>query len=268
MLEQDGCTMRKGAHIGVVIPALDEAAVIGRVIDEIPDWVDHVVVVDNGSRDGTSEVARTAGATVVHEPVKGYGSACVAGISKMEDVDLIVFLDGDGSDYPRDMAEIVDPILCEGYDLVIASRVTGRAEAGALTLQQRIGNALATFLIRLIWGVRFTDLGPFRAIRRTSLRQLCLDDRNFGWTVEMQIRAIQCGLTVKEVAARYRRRIGQSKVSGTVRGATLAGCKILYVIARHALRHGKLRRRLVALAGRPTPRLESRPNRAKQRTTD
>ncbi len=259
--------MRNGVRIGVVIPALDEAAAIGQVIGEVPDWVDRVVVVDNGSRDGTGEIARSAGATVVHEPLKGYGSACRAGISELDDVDVIVFLDGDGSDDPSDMARIVDPVVRDGYGLVIGSRVLGRAETGALTLQQRAGNALATLLIRLVWGARFTDLGPFRAIRRTSLQQLDLSDRDFGWTVEMQVRAIECGLSVREVPVRYRRRIGLSKISGTLRGAVLAGCKILYVIARHALRHGTMRRRLAALTGRPQM-LESQPNRAKQRTTD
>ncbi len=232
--------MRDGARIGAVIPALDEARAIGRVVQEIPDWVDHVVVVDNGSRDGTGGIARSAGATVILEPDRGYGAACRAGIAALEreNVDVIVFLDGDGSDNPHDMADIVDPIVRKGLDFVVASRLSGQVEAGALTPQQRFGNALATFLIRLVWGVRFTDLGPFRALRMESLQKLALTDRDYGWTVEMQIRAIECGLAFKEVPARYRKRIGRSKVSGTLRGTVLAGSKILYVIARHACSRG------------------------------
>ncbi len=231
--------MRGGKRIAVVIPALNEAAAIGRVIEELPGWVDQVVVADNGSTDATAEIARAAGAEVVFEPEPGYGAACLAGIAALVPYDVVVFLDGDLSDDPRDMASLVDPIIANDCDFVVGSRVLGTREAGSLTVQQRWGNALATALIRLIWGMRYTDLGPFRAIGRDQLARLGMQDRNFGWTVEMQVRAIEAGLRIREVPVSYRRRIGISKVSGTVRGTVLAGTKILYVIARHALRDSR-----------------------------
>ncbi len=169
------------------------------------------------------------------EPEAGYGAACLAGIAALPEVDIVVFVDGDNSDYPEDMADLVDPIIAGRADLVIGSRVLGQAEAGALTPQQRWGNWLATRLIRLIWGVRFTDLGPFRAISRDALDRLAMADRTYGWTVEMQIKAAELGLTVIEVPVRYRRRIGVSKISGTVRGVVLAGTKILSMIAVRGL---------------------------------
>ena len=232
--------MRQGKSIGVVIPALNEADAIGKVIAEIPAWVDRIVVADNGSTDGTGDVARTAGAMVVREAEPGYGAACLAGIATAGDVDILVFLDGDHSDYPGDMAELVDPIAAGTYDFVLGSRATGEREAGSLTPQQRFGNWLATFLMRLLWGVRYTDLGPFRAIARPALERLGMADRNYGWTVEMQIKAARAGLRIDEVPARYRRRIGVSKVSGTIKGTIMAGYKILSIIARHALTPGRL----------------------------
>lgn len=228
--------MRDGRTIGVVIPALNEEAAIGRVIGDVPAWVDRVVVADNGSRDQTAGVARAAGATVVEAPETGYGAACLAGLSQLSDADVIVFLDGDYSDYPEDMADLVAPILSGSHDLVLGSRVLGVREAGALTPQQHFGNWLATSLIRLIWGARYTDLGPFRAISRTALDRLGMADRNYGWTVEMQVKAAELGLRALEVPVRYRRRIGVSKVSGTLSGSVKAGIKILSVIGRHALR--------------------------------
>ena len=228
--------MRDGRRIGVVIPARDEAAAIGKVIAAVPGWVDAIVVADNGSRDATAAVARAGGATVVSEPEAGYGAACLAGIKALPEVDTVVFVDGDNSDFPEDMAELVDPILSGQADLVIGSRVLGEAEAGALTPQQRWGNWLATTLIRLVWGVRFTDLGPFRAVTREALTRLAMADRTYGWTVEMQIKAAEQGLRCREVPVRYRRRIGVSKISGTVRGVILAGSKILSIIAVRALR--------------------------------
>ncbi len=227
--------MRAGVRIGLVIPARDEAAAIGRVIADVPDWVDCIVVGDNGSRDGTAEIARAAGAVVVTETEPGYGAACLAAIAALEPVDIVVFADGDRADYVEDMADLVDPIIAGAADFVVGSRALGHPEAGALTPQQRFGNWLATRLIGLIWGTRYTDLGPFRAIRRTSLAQLAMADRNYGWTVEMQIKAIAAGLAIREVPVRYRARIGVSKVSGTVRGTVLAGTKILTTIARYAL---------------------------------
>ncbi len=233
--------MRKGKRIGVVIPARNEEGAIGLVLADLPDWVDAVVVADNGSNDRTAAVARAAGAIVVYEPQPGYGAACLAGIAALPRVDIVVFADGDRSDYVEDMAAIVDPILIDpklagAADLVIGSRALGGREAGSMTVPQVFGNWLATRLIRLIWGVRYTDLGPFRAISRPALDRLGMADRTFGWTVEMQLKAIEKGLRVLEVPVRYRARIGVSKISGTVKGTILAGTKILSLIGRHAVR--------------------------------
>lgn len=228
--------MRDLRRIGVVIPARDEERAIAQVVGGIPAWVDIIIVADNGSRDGTAECAAQAGATVVREPEAGYGAACLAGIAALPPVDIVVFVDGDHSDHTEDMADLTDPILEGRADLVIGSRALGDVEPGAMMPQQVFGNWLATRLVRLIWGVRYTDLGPFRAIRRDALDRLAMADRTFGWTVEMQIKAIERGLRVIEVPARYRRRIGVSKISGTVRGTVLAGTKILSLIGRHALR--------------------------------
>lgn len=227
--------LRNGRRIGVIIPALNEEGAIGKVIEAVPDWVDYIVVADNGSRDQTSEVARNSGARVVREDERGYGAACLAGLQALPSSDIIVFLDGDYSDYPEDMEELVAPILMGGADMVIGSRVLGGAERGSLTPQQVFGNWLATRLIRLLWGARFSDLGPFRAIRDDALRMLEMEDRNFGWTVEMQVKAAKAGLKFAEVPVRYRQRIGVSKVSGTLSGTIKAGTKILSVIGWHAL---------------------------------
>ena len=228
--------MRQGARIGVVIPALNEEQAIGNVVRDIPAWVDVIVVADNGSRDRTAEVATAAGAVVVHEAERGYGAACLAGIQKAGAVDIVVFVDGDYADHVEDMAGVVDPIITQEQDFMLVSRALGERENGALTPQQQFGNWLATRLIRLFWGARYTDLGPFRAIRRTALEKLRMADRNYGWTVEMQIKAAEHGLKFAEVPGRYRRRIGVSKVSGTVKGTIMAGYKILLIIARHAIR--------------------------------
>jgi glycosyltransferase involved in cell wall biosynthesis len=228
--------MRHGQRIGVVIPALDEERAIGRVLADIPDWVDQVVVADNGSRDATIATARAGGALVVSEPERGYGAACQTGIAALEAVDIVVFLDGDYSDHPQEMAALVDPIATGAADMVIGSRVTGNLERGALTLQQRFGNWLACRLIRAFWGVAYTDLGPFRAIQSAALRTLAMTDRNFGWTVEMQIKAAQKRLRSTEVPVSYRPRIGVSKVSGTIKGTVLAGMTILRVIGLSAWR--------------------------------
>lgn len=224
--------MRSGLRIGVVIPALNEVAAVGRVISEIPDWVDDIVVADNGSSDGTADAARLAGARVVFEPKRGYGAACQAGIRALEASDIVVFLDADYSDHPSEMASLVDPIGEGRGDFVIGSRVKGRAERDALTLQQRLGNWLACALIRRIWGVAYSDLGPFRAIRAEALHRFAMTDRTYGWTVEMQIKAAQRGVAVLEVPVSYRPRIGVSKISGTLQGSVAAGLTILRVIAR------------------------------------
>jgi glycosyltransferase involved in cell wall biosynthesis len=206
------------------------------VIDDIPGWVDDVVVVDNGSADRTAEVARRRGARVVLEPERGYGAACLRGIAALGDADVVVFLDGDHADRPQEMDRLVDPIVAGRADLVVGSRVSGEREAGALTPQARFGNLLACSLIRLLHGVRYTDLGPFRAVRADALRRLAMCDRDYGWTVEMQVKAAQLGLPALEVPVSYRRRrIGRSKVSGTLRGVLGAGTKILGTIVALSL---------------------------------
>ena len=228
--------MRNGRRIAVVIPALDEEDAIGKVIGDIPSWVDEIVVADNGSRDGTADVARQAGARVVSEPARGYGAACLAAIAALEPCDIVVFLDGDYSDHPEEMDRLVDPIADDAADLVIGSRTSAAREPGALTPQQVFGNWLAVTLIRLIWGQRYNDLGPFRAIAKPKLDLLKMADRDYGWTVEMQVKAIELGLRIRDVPVSYRRRIGVSKVSGTVKGTVLAGYKILWIIGRQAMR--------------------------------
>ncbi len=226
--------MREGSRIGVVIPARNEEDAIGLVLADLPTWVDAVVVADNGSVDRTADIARTFGATVAREPEAGYGAACQAGLALLPEVDIVVFADGDHSDHVEDMAALVDPIITGAADLVIGSRALGGRAPGSMTPPQIFGNWLATRLMRLVWGAQFTDLGPFRAITRNALASLEMADRTFGWTVEMQLKAITAGLRVREVPVRYRRRVGHSKISGTVRGTVLAGTKILSLIGRHA----------------------------------
>jgi glycosyltransferase involved in cell wall biosynthesis len=223
-------------HVGVVIPALNEEKAIGKVLADLPAGLGAVIVADNGSGDGTAEAARRAGARVVVEPRRGYGAACLKGISALPaDTEVVVFIDGDYSDFPEDLPRLVAPVDEGRADMVIGSRVLGQREAGSLTLTQRFGNWLATWLIGLIWGVRFTDLGPFRAISRRALKRLDMRDRDFGWTVEMQVKAAEMGLSCLEVPVRYRKRIGHSKISGTITGTVRAGVKILSIIFARAL---------------------------------
>lgn len=222
--------MRLGSRVSVIIPALNEAQAIGHVIAAIPDWVDDIIVADNGSTDATPDIARAAGATVVIEPQRGYGIACQTGLAQLREACIVVFLDGDFSDTPGEMTSLVDPIARGGADLVIGSRVLGNAERGALMPQQLFGNWLACWLMRALYGANYTDLGPFRAIRRDALDHLGMTDRSFGWTVEMQLRAHVEGLSVHEVPVSYRERIGKSKISGTVLGSLRAGTTILRVI--------------------------------------
>lgn len=247
--------MVRASTITVVIPALNEEGAIGRVLDAIPKWVRQAIVVDNGSTDRTAEVARAHGAKVIVEPNRGYGAACLAGMAAVGDADIIVFLDADFSDHPDEMERLVAPIREDRADLVVGSRTEGRCQAGALSLAQRFGNSIACRLIQFIWGVRFTDLGPFRAIRRSSLEQLHMDDRGYGWTVQMQVRAARLGLRVAEVPVSYRRRIGRSKISGTVRGAVKAGTKILFTIWRESFqrRRGRPSEALIVFARDPQP---------------
>lgn len=235
---------RHGRRVAVVIPALDEEAALPHVLREIPAGsADVVVVVDNGSRDRTAEVARAAGALVVSEPRRGYGSACLAGIAALVDErkagreprigsalgpgDVIVFLDADHSDHSGELPLLVEPISSGRAHLVIGARRADEASRSALTPQQRFGNALACTLMRILFGARHTDLGPFRAIRVDALRHLCMRDRDYGWTVEMQLKARHARLDVVEVPVRYRARIGRSKISGTIAGSLRAGWKIL-----------------------------------------
>ena len=227
--------MRANARIAVVIPALDEQEAIGAVLAAVPKWVDHVVVVDNGSSDATATRARDGGAHVVSEPRRGYGSACLAGIRALDRPDVIVFIDADYSDSPELMNRLVDPIVAGDADLVLGAREPVDGAQTALTLAQRLGNRLACTLIRWRWRVRYQDLGPFRAIRRQALEGLDMRDTGYGWTVEMQIAAARHCLAVREVRLPYRMRIGRSKISGTVSGTLGASAKILYLIASRAL---------------------------------
>ena len=222
--------------IKVVVPAQNEERAIGKVISEIPDWVSEVIVADNGSIDATAQVARDHGATVISVPTPGYGRACLGGIAAAWEYDILVFLDGDASDYPEDMGALVQPIRDGEADMVIGSRPLGQLEPGSLTPQQRFGNALACWLIKVIWKHRYTDLGPFRAISREGLEKLDMQAPTFGWTVEMQIRALKQGLRCQDVPVRYRKRIGKSKISGTVKGVVMAGVYILGTIFVEAVR--------------------------------
>ena len=222
------------ARVALLIPALNEEASIGHVLSSLPEGVfSQIVVVDNGSTDRTAEVARALGATVVREPRRGYGRACLAGLAALEaNTDTVVFMDADSSDVPEEAGRLLEPIVSGSADLVIGSRVLGQAEPGALAPHQRFGNRLATSLVAWLYGFRYTDLGPFRAIRADRLRQLGVRDCDFGWTVEMQVRALRCGLRVVEVPVSYRRRIGTSKISGNLRASLAAGWKIISTILR------------------------------------
>ena len=222
-------------RVVAVIPALDEEEAIGAVVGSLPAPVAETIVVDNGSRDGTAAAARAAGARVVSEPRRGYGHACLAGIAAAGAADVLVFLDGDGSDDPAQLADVVGPVLEGRADLVIGSRNLGRRAAGAHPWHAVLGTRLCVGLLNLLTGARATDLGPFRAVSREALERLAMRDRNYGWTVEMQVKAAQRGLRVLEVPVDYRpRRGGRSKVSGTWRGTVGAGTKILATILRHA----------------------------------
>ena len=246
-----------GNIVKVLIPALDEAQSIGKVMAAVPRWVDEIVVVDNGSTDATADVAAGAGARVVREPRRGYGRACLAGLAAIGACDVIVFLDADFSDHPEQMDRLVGPIVRDEADLVLGSRILGGCPPDALTWPQRFGTALACRLVDAIWAERFTDLGPFRAVRSSSLRRLNMSDPTYGWTVEMQIKAVRAGLRAREVPVSYRKRIGTSKISGTVRGVIGAGVKILWTVFRHAVAPGPVRRvgrrRLIVFARYPLP---------------
>ncbi len=227
--------MYHSPYISIIIPAINEEESIGLVLNDIPkDIAREIIVVDNGSHDNTVNVATILGAKVLSEPLRGYGAACLRGISELKkDTDIVVFLDADYSDYPQDIHTILKPMITGNAEMVIGSRMLGEREKGALLPQALFGNKLAALLIRLFWRFRYTDLGPFRAIRYKALLSLNMADKNFGWTVEMQIKALKKGLRITEVPVRYRRRIGKSKITGTVSGTVRAGTKIIYTIFKY-----------------------------------
>ncbi len=225
-------------RVAVIIPAHNEESSLPLVLDAIPaGLVEEIVVVDNASTDRTADAARSGGASLVFEPRRGYGAACLRGVAHLgvKRPDVVVFLDADYSDHPEEMPRLLEPIARDGMDLVIGSRVLGRLEPGALLPQARLGNWLATRLMRLLFGGRFTDLGPFRAVRFEALLGLGMADRNFGWTAEMQVKALKRGLRVREVPVSYRRRVGRSKITGTVSGTLKAGAKILWTSGRNVV---------------------------------
>jgi len=227
-------------NIKVIIPAYNEADSIAKVISEIPKIVSEIIVVNNNSTDKTLEVAKKSGATVLTELRKGYGYACLCGmnyISKQsKKSDIVVYIDGDYSDYPEELTKLVKPIIEEDIDFVIGARNKELREQNSMTPQQIFGNWLATFLMKLFFGAKFTDLGPFRAIKYDKLLELQMEDKTYGWTVEMQLKALKKKLTYTEVPVRYKKRIGISKVSGTLKGSIFAGIKILGWIFKYSIK--------------------------------
>lgn len=239
---EESCTQECLSRTVVIIPARNEEASLGKVLSDLPK-VGLVIVVDNGSSDATGSIAQELGAVVVREEQPGYGQACLSGLNYLQEnapqlafaPDYIAFLDADYSDHPELLNELVEPIHRDEYDFVLGSRLLGKREKGAMPPQSVYGNKLAVFLMKLFWGYRYTDLGPFRAIHRDCLVELGMTDRNFGWTVEMQIKAVEAKLRIKEVPVPYRCRIGTSKISGTISGTIRAGYKILYTIAKYRI---------------------------------
>lgn len=223
----------------VIIPAFNEENAVGKVVRDIPkELVDEIIVVNNNSTDKTSEAAEKEGATVLFEKEKGYGNACLKGIDYLQNqrpnnTDIVVFIDADYSDYPEQMDLLILPILNENMDMVIGSRALGKREGGSMTIPQVFGNWLACSMMRVLFGAKFTDLGPFRSIRYSSLMEIKMQDKTYGWTVEMQVKAAKKGLQYTEVAVDYRNRIGFSKISGTVKGTLSAGYKIITTIFKY-----------------------------------
>ncbi len=220
----------------IVMPALNEAEGIASVISKIPDNLkENLIVVDNGSNDETGEIALRHGAKVILEKNKGYGAACLAGISEAKrlGVDIICFMDADSSDDPRDIQRLLDVLVKDKLDLVIGSRIRGASEKGALPFHARLGNMFATWILFMRFGYKFTDLGPLRVVSLPALEKLNMQDRNYGWTIEMQAKALLYGLAVGEVPVSYKLRIGKSKISGTIKGSVLAGAKILWVAGKY-----------------------------------
>ncbi|WP_027077068.1 glycosyltransferase family 2 protein [Maribacter antarcticus] len=227
-------------NINVIIPAFNEADSIGRVIKELPKTVSEIIVVNNNSTDDTAANAERARATVLTEKRKGYGYACLCGLDyiakKSKAPDIIVFIDGDYSDYPEELDKVIAPILERNLDFVVGARKKSLREEGSMTPQQIFGNWLATILMRLFFGAKFTDLGPFRAIKYEKLKELEMQDKTYGWTVEMQLKILKKKMTYTEVPVRYKKRIGVSKVSGTVKGSIFAGIKILGWIFKYSIK--------------------------------
>ena len=227
-------------NIKVIIPAFNEQDAIANVINEIPSIVSEIIVVDNNSSDDTSNSAKKAGATVLFQPKKGYGYACLLGMDYVknlkEETDIIVFLDGDYSDFPSELTKLVEPILNDDIDFVIGARVKRLREKGAMTPQQVFGNWLATFLMKLFFNAKFSDLGPFRAIKYQKLLALQMEDKTYGWTVEMQLKVLKQKMSYIEIPVNYKNRIGVSKVSGTVKGTVMAGIKIIGWIFKYAFK--------------------------------
>ncbi|MFZ4100616.1 MAG: glycosyltransferase family 2 protein [Sphingobacterium thalpophilum] len=223
--------------IYVIIPAFNESQSIGKVIGDIPKMVTEIIVVDNASTDKTSDIAREKGATTLRENRKGYGYSCLKGMDhikkKANKNDIIVFLDGDYSDFPGEIEMLISPIISSGFDMVIGSRVLGERQKGSMLFQQIAGNWLATKLIKLFFNAHFTDLGPFRAVTWDALERIDMKDKTFGWTVEMQVKAAKLNLKFTEIPVSYRKRIGVSKISGTIKGTILAGYKILLTIFKN-----------------------------------
>jgi glycosyltransferase involved in cell wall biosynthesis len=224
-------------RVKIIIPALNEEQSVGRVLQDIPSQgpgfvIEEVIVVDNGSTDHTAHIAADHGATVVAEPVRGYGKACLTGllIAARTPPDVILFLDADYSDDPTEVGKVLQPILKNQYDLVIGTRTAGLARPGSLTPHQKFGNWLSCELVEKIYGIKYTDLGPFRAVTWDALKKINMQDENFGWTIEMQVKAAKLNLKITEVPVSYRPRIGQSKISGTLKGSFMAGSIILSTI--------------------------------------
>jgi glycosyltransferase involved in cell wall biosynthesis len=235
--------MYKGNSIVLILPAKDEAQTLPSVLSDIPQEIDHVIVVDNGSMDATAQIANEHGALVISEPILGYGRACLAALKILDDInpDIVAFADADGSDYVSRLCDLLDPVINGDADLVLEHRIPTVSQA--LSNQQRFGNRLATSLIHIIWGHLYYDLGPMRAIQWSSLQYLVMKDQDYGWTVEMQIKAIKRGLRICEMPMPYRiRTAGKSKVSKNLQGSIRAGIKILWVIFREALLDGKIQR--------------------------
>ncbi|MDB4242056.1 glycosyltransferase family 2 protein [Polaribacter sp.] len=228
------------AIITVIIPAYNEQDSIANVVNDIPEIVNEIIVINNNSTDNTAINAKNAGATVLYESRKGYGYACLKGLDYIENQktkpEIVVFLDGDYSDYPAQLTELISPILTKNIDFVLGARVKEQRELGAMTPQQIFGNWLATSLMKLFFGARYTDLGPFRAIKYEKLIALKMEDKTYGWTVEMQLKALKQQLTYLEIPVRYRNRIGVSKVSGTIKGTIFAGIKILTWIFKYSFK--------------------------------